>query len=157
MLTYITTRAPGCSAFQARSWSASIESASEQPASRSGISTVFSGERIEAVSAMKWTPQKAITSASAAAAWRERPEAVAEVVGDVLDLGQLVVVGEDHRVALLGERPHLVAEIARISSGERSGAIVGWIVGNSCMWSLPFPMFAGPAEPASNQSNELTV
>ena len=31
------------------------------------------GERIEAVSAMKWTPQKAITSASVAAAWRERP------------------------------------------------------------------------------------
>ena len=69
----MTTSAPGCSAFQARSWSASIESASEQPASRSGISTVFSGERIEAVSAMKWTPQKAIASASVAAASRERP------------------------------------------------------------------------------------
>ena len=48
-----------------------IESESEQPARRSGISTVFCGERIEAVSAMKWTPQKAITSASVAAAWRE--------------------------------------------------------------------------------------
>ena len=69
----MTTTAPGCSAFQARSWSASIESASEQPASRSGISTFLSGERIEAVSAMKWTPQKAITSASVSAAWRERP------------------------------------------------------------------------------------
>ena len=69
----MTTSAPGCSAFQARSWSASIESDSEQPASRSGISTVFSGERTEAVSAMKWTPQKAITAASVAAAWRERP------------------------------------------------------------------------------------
>ena len=73
MLTYITTTAPGCSAFQARSWSAVIESESEQPASGSGMSTVFSGERTEAVSAMKWTPQKAITSASVAAASRERP------------------------------------------------------------------------------------
>ena len=50
-----------------------IESASEQPASRSGISTVFSGVRIFAVSAMKWTPQKTMTSASVAAASRERP------------------------------------------------------------------------------------
>ena len=69
----MTTSAPGCSAFQARSWSASIESLSEQPAPRSAISTFLSGQRIEAVSAMKWTPQKSITSASVAAAWRESP------------------------------------------------------------------------------------
>ena len=50
-----------------------IDAASEQPARRSGISTVFSGERILAVSAMKWTPQKTIVLASVAAAWRERP------------------------------------------------------------------------------------
>ena len=36
-------------------------SASEQPASRSGTTTVFSGVRIFAVSAMKWTPQNAMT------------------------------------------------------------------------------------------------
>ena len=60
-------------AFQARSWSALIESESEQPASGSGISTVFSGERMEAVSAMKCTPQKTITSASVEAASRESP------------------------------------------------------------------------------------
>ena len=47
--------------------------ASEQPASRSGSRTVFSGLRIEAVSAMKWTPQKAMTSSERAAAWRESP------------------------------------------------------------------------------------
>ena len=105
---------------------------------------------------MKWTPQKAITSASAAAAWRERPSESPSVVGDVLDLGQLVVVGEDDGVALGGERPHLVAAIASTSSGERSGAIVGWIVGSSCMEPSSFPMFAGPAGiAASNQSNEL--
>ena len=71
MFTYITTSAPGCSAFQARSWSAVIESESEQPASGSGMSTVFSGDSTDAVSAMKCTPQKAITSASVAAASRE--------------------------------------------------------------------------------------
>jgi hypothetical protein len=37
-------------------------------------------------------------------------ERVAEVVGDVLDLGQLVVVGEDDRVALLRERANFIAE-----------------------------------------------
>ena len=73
MFTYETTTAPGCSAFQARSSSAVIDDASEQPASGSGISTVFSGQTIAAVSAMKWTPQKTIASASVAAAWRESP------------------------------------------------------------------------------------
>ena len=47
-------------------------SASEQPASMSGSSTVFSGESTEAVSAMKCTPQKAITSASVFAACCDR-------------------------------------------------------------------------------------
>ena len=60
-------------AFHSRSWSAVIESDSEQPASRSGIRTVLSGDSTEAVSAMKWTPQNSITSASASAAWRESP------------------------------------------------------------------------------------
>jgi len=73
VLTYMTVIAPGCFACQARSSSAVIESASEQPASRSGISTVFSGERIDAVSAMKCTPQKAITPAAVAAACWLRP------------------------------------------------------------------------------------
>ena len=46
-------------------------SAREHPASRSGMSTVRSGERILAVSAMKCTPQKTMTSASVAAALRD--------------------------------------------------------------------------------------
>ena len=103
----MTARAPGCAAFQARSCGAVIESASEQPASGSGSSTVFSGERIEAVSAMKCTPQNAITSASVRAACCERAERVADEVRDVLDLGQLVVVGEDHGAALGGQRAYL--------------------------------------------------
>ena len=36
-----------------------------------------------------------------------QPERVADVVGDVLDLGHLVVVRKDHRAALLRERAHL--------------------------------------------------
>jgi hypothetical protein len=41
VFTYETTTAPGFSAFQARSWSAVMDAAREQPASRSGMSTVF--------------------------------------------------------------------------------------------------------------------
>ena len=74
--------------------------ASEQPASRSGSSTVFCGERIAAVSAMKWTPQKTITEALGGRRLLREAERVADEVGDVLDLGTLVVVGQDHRVAL---------------------------------------------------------
>src|SRR5207247_7751823 len=73
VFTYETTTAPGCSAFQSRNCSAVIEAASEQPASRSGISTVLSGDRILAVSAMKWTPQNTIATESVAAASRDRP------------------------------------------------------------------------------------
>ena len=39
-------------------------------------------------------------------------ERVADEVGDVLELGQLVVVGEDDGVSLLGERADLRAESA---------------------------------------------
>ena len=73
VFTYDTTTAPGCSLFQRRKESASIDDASEQPARRSGISTVFSGLRIAAVSAMKWTPQKRIVEASVEAACLDRP------------------------------------------------------------------------------------
>ncbi len=45
-------------------------SAREQPARASGISTVRSGARILAVSAMKYTPQSTITRAELAAASR---------------------------------------------------------------------------------------
>ena len=103
----MTVTAPGCLACQARSWSGVIESASEQPASRSGISTVFSGDRIDAVSAMKCTPQKAITARRRRGRLAREAERVADVVGDVLDLGHLVVVREDDRVALARERAHL--------------------------------------------------
>ena len=53
VFTYATTAAPGCSAFHSRTCGAVMVSASEQPARGSGISTVRSGARILAVSAMK--------------------------------------------------------------------------------------------------------
>ncbi len=46
-------------------------SASEQPACGSGISTVRSGARILAVSAMKYTPANTMTLAALAAASRD--------------------------------------------------------------------------------------
>ena len=49
-----------------------ILSASEQPARESGISTVRSGARILAVSAMKYTPANTIVRAVLAAASRDR-------------------------------------------------------------------------------------
>ena len=47
-----------------------IMSAMGQPASGSGRRTVFSGARMAAVSAMKWTPQKTMVPASQPAAFR---------------------------------------------------------------------------------------
>ena len=56
---------------------------------------------------MKCTPQKAITSLGGRGRLLREAERVAHEVGDVLDLGQLVVVGEDHGAALAGQRAHL--------------------------------------------------
>ena len=66
----MTTGTPGYRRRSARTSSAVIESASEQPARTSGISTVLPGFRSFAVSAMKWTPASTITSASVEAASR---------------------------------------------------------------------------------------
>ena len=74
---------------------------------------------------MKCTPQKAImSSARWPPRWREA-ERVADVVGDVLDLGQLVVVGEDDGAALAGERAHLVlhgGDVVELEQGHRGEA-----------------------------------
>ena len=84
--------------------------ASEQPAARSGSSTVFAGERIAAVSAMKCTPQKTITSAVVLRRLPREPERVAHHVRDVLHLGTLVVVREDHGVAFARRPPDLLVQ-----------------------------------------------
>ena len=101
----------------------------------SGSSTVFSGESTEAVSAMKCTPQNAITSASVFAACCDSAERIAHEVRHILDLGQLVVVREDHRAALGGQRAYLRLQgrhrlereqvhwtVSKISDRSRTGA-----------------------------------
>ena len=70
-------------------------------------------------------------------------ERVADVVGDVLHLGHLVVVGEDHGAALAGERAHLVlhagcggnghGETSRETSSERAE----WVSAPTEMRSTP--------------------
>ena len=69
-LMYVTATAPGYAARQRANASGGQDSSSEQPASRSGMRTSASGLRILAVSAMKRTPQKAITFALARCAAR---------------------------------------------------------------------------------------
>src|SRR5262249_26955869 len=62
VLTSAPTGTPGYRCRSNRISAAVIDAASEHPAWGSGISTVFSGDRIFAVSAMKWTPASTITS-----------------------------------------------------------------------------------------------
>ena len=74
-LMYESTFAPGWASTNSWNSSGGQPSASEQPASRSGTTTIRSGFRIFAVSAMKWTPQNAITSRSTfVAAWASASE-----------------------------------------------------------------------------------
>ena len=83
-----------------------------------------SGFRILAISAMKCTPQNAMTSALVFCAARARPQRVADVVGEILDLRLLVVVREDDRVALLLQALDLLLELPggrQIRFGERQG------------------------------------
>jgi hypothetical protein len=53
-----------------------------------GSRTVFCGDRIAAVSAMKCTPQKTMTSAVGLRRLAREAERVADEVGDVLHLGR---------------------------------------------------------------------
>ena len=124
----MTTIAPGCSAFQARSWSAVIESDSEQPASRSGIRTFLSGRQDRSRLGHEVDAAEDDHVGVGGGRLAREPERVADEVGDVLDLGQLVVVGEDHGVALGRERAHLVVHRAAMSSiaSGRGGASLAW-------------------------------
>ncbi len=81
---------------------------------------------------MKCTPQNTIVEASTVGRDAGEPERVADVVGDVLDLGQLVVVSQDDRVALLREPANLV----------------GPTVGEASASSVTGSMYAAPARHA---------
>ena len=75
-------------------------------------------------------------------------ERVADVVGDVLHLGQLVVVGEDHRVALARERAHLLGEasvstaVISSTSSETSSERAAWVSAPTEMKSTPVSAYA---------------
>ena len=71
---------------------------------------------------MKCTPQKTIVSLVGRRRLLGEPERVADVVGDVLDLGHLVVVGEDHRVALRAASSRTSSCEARRSPAVRAPA-----------------------------------
>src|SRR5688572_19978422 len=75
-LMYVSAMWSGCASRKALNLSGGQESSRLQPASMSGRTTIFSGERILAVSAMNLTPQKAITSASVSAALRSEERRV---------------------------------------------------------------------------------
>ena len=89
------------------------------------------------------------------------PERVAHVVGDVLDLGQLVVVGEDDGVALGGERAHLGREARDLL--RRSAPGVEWVGVSAALacWPSFRRMFAGPCgsagQPQTGRMNCGTV
>ena len=68
---------------------------------------------------MKWTPQKAITVGLGGRRLARELQRVAGEVGDVLDLGHLVVVGQDHRVALGREGADLGAEALDVLPRDR--------------------------------------
>ena len=72
---------------------------------------------------MKCTPQNTIVDASTVGGHPGQAERVADVIGDVLDLGQLVVVGEDHGVALAGQPTDVGRPGVAVPAG--SGALAG--------------------------------
>ncbi len=60
---------------------------------------------------MKWTPQNAMTALSVAGRPAGQAQRVAHVVGHVLDLGHLIVMGQDDGVALRRELPDLGGQV----------------------------------------------
>src|SRR5687768_7493231 len=72
--TYDTTTASGCISLNFLKSGAGHESASEQPAFKSGNTTFLCGDNILAVSAIKCTPANAMISASVEAACCDNPK-----------------------------------------------------------------------------------
>ena len=69
---------------------------------------------------MKCTPQNAMTLSDERAASCESSRESPDEVGDVLHLGHLVVVRQDHGVALAREGAHLVLEGGDGLEGEQA-------------------------------------
>ncbi len=62
---------------------------------------------------MKWTPQKAITSAVGGLGVIGEAERIPDVVGDILDVAGLIVMGEDDGVSGLLEGQDFLLEVER--------------------------------------------
>jgi len=69
-----------------------------------GSTTILSGFNIFAVSAMKWTPQKTITSALVFARLLGKPQRITHKIRHVLDLRHLIVVRQNDRIQFFLER-----------------------------------------------------
>ena len=70
---------------------------------------------------MKCTPQNRITLRASFCGDARELERVAGVVGGVLHLGALVVVREDHDVALGGEAAELLLEVGEVGGVRHEG------------------------------------
>ena len=74
---------------------------------------------------MKCTPQNRITLCASFGGDARELEGVAGVVGGVLHLGALVVVGEDHDVALVGEAAQFFLECVQLGHRVTGGRSAG--------------------------------
>ena len=67
----------------------------------------MSGQRMAAVSAMKWTPQKTMTSAGGLGRGHGQGQGVAQKIGHILNFSRLVIVGQENPPAPFQPAPHL--------------------------------------------------
>src|SRR5262249_15852888 len=79
------------------------------------------------------------------------PERVADVVRDVLHLGHLVVVGQDHGVSLLSQRPHLVLQAYDLVVGQHADGVTSMAMSRArTEWvSAPTEMASTPVSATS--------
>ena len=84
--------------------------ASEQPAARSGSRTVFVGERIGRRLGHEVHAAEDDDLCVRVGGFAREPERVADIVGDVLDLGTLVVVRENDGIARARQVPNLLVQ-----------------------------------------------
>ena len=163
----MTTTAPGCSAFQARSCSAVIESDSEQPASGSGYQHGLVWRQDGGGLGHEVDPAEDDHVGVGGGCLAREAQGVPEVVGDVLDLRQLVVVREDDRVSLRRQSADLVRQPLDLA-GESSASGVGLDYLEILHRGAPIrpgqaelrsdvrrPGWLRNGRPASNQTNEL--
>ena len=120
-----------------------IDAASEQPASRSGISTVFSGAEDRGRLGHEVDAAEDDRGRVGGGRLAREAERVADVVGHVLHLGHLVVVGEDDRVALARELADLLLQRGDLCGRGHSTSSETWSERAECV-SAPTEMKSTP-------------